>query len=97
MGGIKNIISLYLSLEESNTSQHIGMEIRVGNITLTSSTLCYKVEAATYSRWVSCGTPIAGQYIWITMPVVGNKLLLIEVMAYEYYFVQPDVVYGANF
>jgi hypothetical protein len=26
------------------------------------------------------------------MPVVGNKLLLIEVMAFEYYFVQQDVV-----
>ena len=95
MGGIKNIISLYLSLEESNTSQHIGMEIRVGGNTLASSILCYKVEAATFSRWISCGTPIAGQYILITMPVVGKSLLLIEVMAYEYYFVQPDVVIRA--
>ncbi len=95
MGGIKNITSLYLSLEESNSFQHIGMEIRVGGNTLASSTLCYKVEAATFSRWISCGSPIAGQYIWITMPVVGKRLLLIEVMAYEYYFVQPDVVYHA--
>jgi hypothetical protein len=87
MGSIKNIISLYLSLEESNTSQHIGMEIRVGGNTLSSSTLCYKVEVATFSRWISCGTPIDGQYIFITMPVVGKSLLLIEVMAYEYYFV----------
>jgi hypothetical protein len=92
MGSMKNIVSLYLSLEESNSSQHIGMEIRVGGDTLASSTLCYKVLTATYSRWVSCGTPIAGQYIWITMPVVGKKLLLIEVMAYEYYFVQPDII-----
>ena len=30
---------------------------------------------------------IKGQYIFITMPVVGKSLLLIEVMAYEYYFV----------
>jgi hypothetical protein len=29
------------------------------------------------------------------MPVVGKKLLLIEVMAFEYYFVQQDVVTGA--
>jgi hypothetical protein len=63
------------------------MEIRVGGNTLESSTLCYKVLAATFSRWISCSTPIAGQYIYITMPVVGNKLLLIEVMAFEYYFV----------
>ncbi len=95
MGSTKNIISLYLSLEESNTIQHIGMEIRVRSITLASSTLCYKVGVATFSRWISCSTSIAGQYIWITMPVVGKRLLLIEVMAYEYYFVQPDVLTGA--
>jgi hypothetical protein len=92
MGGNKNIISLYLSLEESNSSQHIGMEVRVGENNVQSSTLCYKIEAATFSRWISCGIPISGQYILITMPVVGNKLLLIEVMAFEYYFVQPVVV-----
>jgi hypothetical protein len=63
---------------------------------LASSTLCYKVSNATFSRWISCSKPIAGQYIWITMPVIGQKLLLIEVMAYEYYYVQ-DAVEGYEF
>ncbi len=67
------------------------MEVRIGGNTLASSMLCYKVTVATFSRWISCGTGIAGQYIWITMPVVGKSLNLIEVMAYEYYFVQQGI------
>ena len=34
MSSVKNIISLYLSLDESSTSQHIGMEVRIGGNTL---------------------------------------------------------------
>ena len=68
------------------------MEIRIGGNMLASNTLCYKVSNATFSRWISCSKPIAGQYIWITMPVVGKKLLLIEVMAYELHFVQQSVI-----
>ena len=91
MSSVKNIISLYLSLDESSTSQHIGMEVRIGGNTLASSMLCYKVTVATFSRWISCGTGISGQFIWITMPVVGKSLNLIEVMAFEYYFVQQGI------
>jgi hypothetical protein len=88
MGSPYKIISLYMSLEEADPEQHVGMEVWIGGGTQATSTLCYQVSSATYSRWISCGTGISGRYINITMPVVGKSLNIIEVMAYEYYFVQ---------
>ena len=83
----KTIRSVYLSLDESETNQHIGLEVRIGDLLETSS-LCYKVMSASYSRWISCDPVIRGKYMWIIMPIIDKSLNIIEVMAYEYYFVQ---------
>jgi hypothetical protein len=70
--GKKTIKSVYLSLDESDTSQHIGMELWIGGETLASSTFCYRIIAATNSRWITCGkTGITGTNMWIIMPVIG--------------------------
>jgi hypothetical protein len=81
------IISLYMSLEESSTEQHVGMQIWIGGGTIVTSSLCYQFTNPSYSRWINCGTDNSGRYILITMPVVGKSLNIIKVMAYEYYFV----------
>jgi hypothetical protein len=60
MGSIRNIISLFLSLDESDSTQHIGMQILIGGNTLASSTLCFTATVATNSRWINCGTGIQG-------------------------------------
>jgi hypothetical protein len=60
MGGIKKVISVYLSLEESDPEQHVGMQVWIGGGTLATSTLCYQVIAATFSRWINCSTGMTG-------------------------------------
>jgi hypothetical protein len=64
------------------------MEVWIGGGTLATSRLCYQVTAATFSRWISCGNGIIGRYILITMPTIGKSLNIIEVMAFDLYFVQ---------
>jgi hypothetical protein len=59
MGSSKKIVSLYMSLYESDTSQYNGMQVLIGGSTRESTILCYEA-VATYSRWVSCGNGISG-------------------------------------
>ncbi len=59
MASIKNIISVYLSIDESKPEEHKGIKIWIGNA-LTVRTLCYTANTAIYSRWVSCGDGITG-------------------------------------
>ncbi len=63
------------------------MQVFIGD-SIATRTLCYTVTVAIYSRWITCGTGIVGKSIFITMPVIDRSLNIIEVMAYEYYFVQ---------
>jgi hypothetical protein len=44
MGSTYKIISLYMSLEESDPEQHVGMEVWIGSGTQVTSTLCYQVS-----------------------------------------------------
>jgi hypothetical protein len=81
MGVNTKTMSIYMSLDETDPKQHIGMVVWIGGGSIETSSVVFTSTTETYSRWIVCGRRI-GRYILITMPVIGKSLNIIEVMAY---------------
>ncbi len=89
----KNIKSIFFSAFEYQggyDGASIGNQFSVGE-TFATSTFCYKATNYIKSMWISCGGGVTGSKIFVYNQS-GGWLNLVELTAYELYFVQQNII-----